>query len=74
MAHRQAIYFAPAPTTDLHRFASAWLGRDAYTGEVLSQPLVEGIRAERLHALTASPRRYGFHATLKAPFRLADGT
>jgi ribose 1,5-bisphosphokinase len=23
--------------------------------------------------LTAAPRRYGFHATLKAPFRLADG-
>lgn len=24
-------------------------------------------------ALTSVPRRYGFHATLKAPFRLADG-
>ena len=24
-------------------------------------------------AITVDPRRYGFHATLKAPFRLADG-
>ena len=27
--------------------------------------------AKRLLALTASPRRYGFHATIKAPFALA---
>ncbi|EKF61258.1 phosphonate metabolism protein [Agrobacterium albertimagni AOL15] len=29
--------------------------------------------AEELNALTADPRRYGFHATLKAPFHLAEG-
>jgi len=28
----------------------------------------------RYGALTGEPRRYGFHATLKAPFRLAPGT
>ncbi len=74
MAHRQAIYFAPAADTPIHAFGSSWLGRDAYTGEALPQPAVDGIAADRLHAITASPRRYGFHGTLKAPFRLADGT
>ncbi|MFW5833587.1 MAG: DUF1045 domain-containing protein [Pseudomonadota bacterium] len=74
MTHRQAIYFAPAADSDLHRFASTWLGRDAYTDTPLEQPTVRGVAPERLRALTASPRRYGFHATLKAPFRLRDDT
>lgn len=65
---RYAIYFAPAPGTPLHQRGSAWLGRDAYTGEALAQPAVDGLRS-----LTADPRRYGFHATLKAPFALRDG-
>jgi putative phosphonate metabolism protein len=65
---RYAIYFAPAPGTPLHQRGSAWLGRDAYTGEALAQPAVSG-----LARLTADPRRYGFHGTLKAPFALRDG-
>ena len=35
--------------------------------------MVEGITAERLHEITASPRHYGFHATLVAPFTPAPG-
>ena len=65
---RYAVYFAPMPGTPLHQRASHWLGRDAHTGEALAQPDVEG-----LTQLTADPRRYGFHATLKAPFALRDG-
>jgi len=65
---RYAIYVAPLPGTLLHQRASHWLGRDAHTGEALAQPDVEG-----LAGLTADPRRYGFHATLKAPFALRDG-
>ena len=65
---RFAIYFAPLPETALHRLASRWLGRDAASGEAVSQPDVPG-----LHALTAEPRRYGFHATLKPPFALREG-
>jgi putative phosphonate metabolism protein len=65
---RYAVYYAPMPRTPLHRQGSAWLGRDAHTGEVLAQP---GIH--RLPKLTAEPRRYGFHATLKAPFALREG-
>jgi hypothetical protein len=32
----------------------------------------EGFQPADFHALTDEPRRYGFHATLKAPFRLAE--
>jgi putative phosphonate metabolism protein len=65
---RYAIYFAPMPGTPLHRQGSRWLGRDAHTDEALAQPHVEG-----LARLTADPRRYGFHATLKSPFGLREG-
>jgi putative phosphonate metabolism protein len=65
---RYAIYYAPMPQTPLHRLGSAWLARDAYTGEALVKPDVEG-----LQGLTDEPRRYGFHATLKAPFALREG-
>lgn len=65
---RYAIYFAPMPGTLFHQQASHWLGRDAHTGETLAQPDIDG-----LERLTAEPRRYGFHATLKAPFALREG-
>ena len=64
---RAALYWAPAIDDPLHRLGSAWLGRDAEAGATLSQPAVQGVD---LHALTADPRRYGLHATLKPPFRL----
>ena len=70
---RYAVYFAPPRDSALHRFGSRWLGRDAESGEALAQPAVNGITPERLIEITAFPRRYGFHATLKAPFRLAVG-
>lgn len=71
---RYAIYFAPALDHELTRLANAWLGRDAATGEDLPQVAVDGLDAEDFAALTADPRRYGFHATMKAPFELKDGT
>jgi putative phosphonate metabolism protein len=71
---RYAIYFAPAPDTALHRLGSQWLGRDCISGAELDQPAVPGIPAETLHEITADPRRYGFHATLKPPFNLKPGT
>jgi len=33
----------------------------------------EGFSKQEIAELTAEPRRYGFHATMKAPFRLAEG-
>lgn len=65
---RYAIYFAPAPSSQIKYFADAWLGRDPDRDERVSQPVVDGISAARLHEITAAPRHYGFHATLKAPF------
>jgi len=70
---RFAVYYAPAPGSALHAFGSCWLGRDAATGATLPQPVVPGGEPDRLARLTAAPRGYGFHATLKPPFRLAAG-
>ncbi|MCS6892587.1 MAG: DUF1045 domain-containing protein [Rhodovarius sp.] len=63
---RFALYWAPTLEDPLHALGSRWLGRDAETGAALPQPDLPGM-AE----LTAEARRYGLHATLKAPFRLA---
>ena len=69
---RWAIYFAPAAGTALHDFGSRWLGRDAASGATVPQPAVPGLDPGRLAALTEDARRYGFHATLKAPFHLKN--
>lgn len=55
------------------RAGCQWLGRDAATGECLTQAAIDGIGKEQLETLTAEPRRYGWHATLKPPFRLREG-
>ncbi|MBM84813.1 MAG: hypothetical protein CMM47_02170 [Rhodospirillaceae bacterium] len=70
---RHAIYYAPAGDSALHAAASHWLGRDSISGEHLEQPNVAGMEPGRLKEVTADPRRYGFHATLKPPFRLKPG-
>lgn len=70
---RHAIYFAPARATPLWELGVRWLGRDPETGELTAPLPVPGIAAGRLAALTAAPRRYGWHATLKAPFPLREG-
>lgn len=70
---RYAIYFTSPERHPLTQEASRWLGRDAFTGEEHEQEPVDGFPPDKLVALTADPRRYGFHATLKAPFELAAG-
>lgn len=67
---RVAIYFAPPAGSPLMRAASTWLGRDPFGHGVLEQPGDTGIAPSRLAEITAAPRWYGFHATLKAPFAL----
>jgi len=73
MSARYAIYYAPPRDSALSRMADAWLGRDAWSGAALERPSLPGLDGLDLDALTADPRGYGFHATLKAPFELADG-
>lgn len=70
---RYALYFSPAADHPLTKTASRWLGRDAFTNETFPTPDVTGLPCDEVHALTADPRRYAFHATLKAPFELAEG-
>lgn len=69
---RYALYFSPAQDHPLTRAAAGWLGRDAFSNESFPAPDIEGMAVEEVQALTADPRRYGFHATLKAPFTLHD--
>ncbi len=63
---RYAIYYTP-PAGAFADAGAAWLGWDVAQGRVVAQP------DPNLAAITADPRKYGFHATIKAPFRLAAG-
>lgn len=62
---RYALYYTPAEKHPLTQAAARWLGRDAFDGAISS--------VDDHDTLVAEPRRYGFHATLKAPFRLRPG-
>lgn len=62
---RYAIYFSPAKDHPLTETASRWLGRDAFSGTLHDDH-------SAFADVTAEPRRYGFHATLKAPFELSE--
>jgi len=72
-AHRYAVYFAPHPGSTGWLAGSHWLGRCAALLQPMQQLAIEGVAAQDLYRLTAAPRRYGWHATLKAPFALAPG-
>lgn len=73
MAARYALYFTPAPRTPLWRFGCDWLGYDAADGQTIAPTGLADLDAEIQSRVTETPRRYGFHATLKAPFGLAEG-
>lgn len=66
--YRYAIYYVPPPDTALAAFGARWLGHDK-----AGPPDLAGVSVEDWRSAVATPRRYGFHATLKAPFRLAEG-
>ncbi|WP_308918327.1 DUF1045 domain-containing protein [Jannaschia sp. LMIT008] len=58
---RYAVYWLPdGPLGDA---GASWLGWDARMGRAVSAG----------DPAAAGPARYGFHATIRAPFRLADG-
>jgi putative phosphonate metabolism protein len=75
---RFAIYAAPGVRSAdavgllLRRKAEQWLGRSVSSDPVTPGVPVGWTRAA-VDAMTVDARRYGFHATLKAPFRLAEG-
>lgn len=70
---RYAIYFAADADDALMRLGNAWLGRDPFAATDPGLPGLTGLNATRFRELTADPRRYGFHGTLKAPFHLKPG-
>ena len=69
---RYAIYYAPPTDHPLTAFGAAWLGWDAEAGKTRAHPRVSGL-PRAVDDITATPRKYGFHGTLKPPFRLAEG-
>jgi len=71
---RYALYFSPQKGTPLWRFGSHWLGRDSVSGMSLAPFPMKGVKPDRVREITATPRIYGFHATLKAPFHLPRKT
>lgn len=70
---RYAIYFASGSGSALSRFGAELLGYDAYSGEEVSFPQAAMEVAPDWRDITTDPRKYGFHATLKAPIALAPG-
>ncbi|MEW6018135.1 MAG: DUF1045 domain-containing protein [Pseudomonadota bacterium] len=73
MSARYAVYYAPDPTSQIWGLACAWLGRDPHRKLDCRRPALPALADLDLERLTASPRGYGFHATLKAPFELVEG-
>jgi putative phosphonate metabolism protein len=70
---RYALYYAPAPRSELGRFGAHLLGYDAFSRKTLRFPFDIEQALPDWGELTRDPRKYGFHATLKAPMVLADG-
>jgi len=71
-AYRYAVYFVPNVEQHWWAHASQWLGRCAVSQQFNAQPLIIEVSAKRFAELTEHPRRYGFHATMRAPFVLAS--
>ena len=62
---RFAIYYLP-PKGALAEFGASWLGWDIVGGGDVDQ-----LQVADLDQVTKRSRKYGFHATLKPPFRLS---
>ncbi len=67
--YRYAVYFSPRRDEPLAEFGRRWFGFDTETRE----PVADELRWSIPTGFLRTPKRYGFHATLKAPFRLREG-
>lgn len=70
---RYALYYVPSAASELYRFGASVIGYDAYTASELPFPGAALNAFADWRDMTSEPRKYGFHATLKAPFALKDG-
>lgn len=68
--NRYAIYYAPEADSALAQFGRSWFGYDAEDQNWQGERRHYGLGQSTLEEITNAPRHYGFHATLKAPFRL----
>lgn len=73
MPPRLAVYYVPEEDEALWQVGTRLLGRSMLSPWPLpqGQPRIAGLDARRFETLTSEPRRYGLHATLKAPFELS---
>lgn len=69
MFDRYAIYYTPQGA--LADAGASWLGWDIAGGHAVAHPQLAGLDAAEL---TRTPRKYGFHATIKPPFGLAESS
>lgn len=67
---RYCIYVVPEGP--LYDRGADWLGWDSVAGRDRTPPELPGLSAPAA-TLTRRPRKYGFHGTVKPPFRLAAG-
>lgn len=73
MSERFAVYYAPPRDSLCWTLGTAWLGRDPERGDVPARPAAKGLDAATVAEAIRAPAHYGFHATLKPPFALAEG-
>jgi Protein of unknown function (DUF1045) len=71
---RYALYVTLPPEVPLARFGAGALGYECEGGKVVTQIVPPGLDPAAVAAATATPSRYGFHATIVAPFHLAPGS
>lgn len=69
---RFALYYAPQNGTSLAEAAASWFGRDGDRLD-LAQLVPAELSQQQFRKATSVPFHYGFHGTLKPPFRLAVG-
>lgn len=67
---RYAIF--AVPDGDFFRVGSEWLGWDSASATEVAHPEIDGLSSPAAD-ITETPRKYGFHGTIKPPFRLVEG-
>ncbi len=70
-APRYAIYYLPDEGSRLAEFGARWFGYDCHAGRACERD-THGL-GDSAAEVVAAPARYGFHATLVAPFHLGPG-
>lgn len=68
---RYAVFYVPPADAQWARSCTSWLGWDLNNSRSVVHPEIADLPIS-VTEITHTPRRYGLHATLKPPFRLAE--